>query len=155
MASEYPEVKYEFVNVEELYEKYLQSENTLLKLLGFVAVVCLLTAVFGIFSLVALTCKQRQKEIAIRKINGATIKDILSAFAREYFWLLSLAAIMAFPVGYAVMKHWLESYVVQTAISGWIFVSIYAGAALVIAVSIGWRVWRAANENPAEVIKNE
>lgn len=69
MASEYPEVKYEFVNVEELYEKYLQSENTLLKLLGFVAVVCLLTAVFGIFSLVALTCKQRQKEIAIRKIT--------------------------------------------------------------------------------------
>ena len=155
LAKEYPQIKYQLVNVEDVYAEFLQSENTLLKLLGFVAVVCLLIAIFGIFSLVALTCKKRQKEIAIRKINGATVKDILMIFIKEYFIMLTLSAIIAFSVGYALMKHWLEIYVEQTEISLWVFVSIYSGIAGIIAITIGWQVWKAANENPAEVIKSE
>ena len=56
-------------------------------------------------------------------------------------------------VGYAVMKHWLERYVEQTEISVWLFLLIYAAAAAVVSVSIASRVWQAARQNPAEVIK--
>lgn len=54
--------------MEETYDNYLKSEQTLLKLLSCVAVVCILIAVFGVFSLVTLACEQRRKEIAIRKV---------------------------------------------------------------------------------------
>ena len=53
------------------------------------------------------------------------------------------------------MKRWLENYVEQTPISAWIYIVIFAGMAVLIALCIGWRVWRAANENPAEVVKSE
>ena len=71
---EYPEVRYKLYNTEEEYTGYLKSEDALIKLLSFIAIVCMLIAAFGIFSLVTLSCEQRRKEIAVRKVNGAAIK---------------------------------------------------------------------------------
>lgn len=62
---------------EEVYNNYLRSEEMLTRLLSFASLVCILTAMFGIYSLVTLTCEQRRKEIAIRKVNGATVWSIL------------------------------------------------------------------------------
>ena len=152
---EYPEVRYKLYNTEEEYTGYLKSEDTLIKLLSFIAIVCMLIAAFGIFSLVTLSCEQQRKEIAVRKVNGAAIKDILLMFVKEYMLLLIIASVIAFPVGYVLMKRWLENYVEQTVISAWIYFAIFGGIMIVIFACIGWRVWQAARQNPAEVIKSE
>ena len=142
-------------DTEEEYNKFLTSENALLRMLTILSLVCILISVFGIYSQIVLTCEQRRKEIAIRKVNGANVRNILSMFGKEYAWLLVIASVIAFSIGYAIMKHWLESYTLQTPISWWIFASIFIGIAIVIALSIGYRVWKAANENPADVVKSE
>ena len=142
-------------DTEEEYNKFLTSENALLRMLTILSLVCILISVFGIYSQIILTCEQRRKEIAIRKVNGANVRNILSMFGKEYAWLLVIASVIAFSIGYAIMKHWLESYTLQTPISWWIFASIFIGIAIVIALSIGYRVWKAANENPADVVKSE
>ena len=154
-SREYPEVRYRLYNTEEEYAGYLKSEDALIKLLSFVAMVCVLIAAFGIFSLITLSCEQRRKEIAVRKVNGATIRDILIMFVKEYMLLLVIAGVIAFPVGYVLMKRWLENYVEQTVISAWIYFAIFGGIMIVIFACIGWRVWQAARQNPAEVIKSE
>lgn len=143
------------LNIEEEYSKFLKSETLLLKLLGFASLICVLIAAFGIFSFITLSCEQRRKEIAIRKVNGASVKEILTMFVKEYFILLVAASVIAFPIGYALMKKWLESYIEQTAISVWIYLAIFCGIGLLILLCIGWRVWQAAQQNPAEVIKSE
>lgn len=131
------------------------SERILMKLLTISSLICVIIAVFGVFSLVNLSCEQRRKEIAVRKVNGATISDIIGIFLREYMGILALAAIIAFAAGYVVMKHWLEGYVIQTAITWWIYVAILAAVIVIISISIGWRIWQAARQNPATVIKSE
>ena len=151
----YPNARMELTNTEEEYNKFLTSENALLRMLTILSLVCILISVFGIYSQIVLTCEQRRKEIAIRKVNGAHIKDILAMFAKEYATLLAIASVIAFSMGYAIMKHWLESYTLQTPVGWWIFASIFVGIALVVAISIGYRVWKAANENPADVVKSE
>ena len=150
-----PNARMELTHTEEEYNKFLTSENALLRMLTILSLVCILISVFGIYSQIVLTCEQRRKEIAIRKVNGAHMKDILSMFAKEYATLLAIASVIAFSMGYAIMKHWLESYTLQTPVSWWIFASIFVGIALVVAISIGYRVWKAANENPAKVVKSE
>lgn len=150
-----PDSEYTLLNMEEVYDDYMKSEETLSKLLGIVSCVCILIAVFGIFSLVTLSCQQRRKEIAIRKVNGASARLILNLFFKEYLLLLVIASCIAFPVGYVIMEHWLESYIKQTPINSWIYIGIFAGMLLVIFSSIVWRVWKAAIQNPAEVIKSE
>ena len=141
--------------MEETYDNYLKSEQTLLKLLSCVAVVCILIAVFGVFSLVTLACEQRRKEIAIRKVNGATLGNILSIFIKEYLILLLCASFLAFPVSYMIMKAWLENYVEQISIGISMYVTIFTGIGIIITACIGWRGWKAARENPAEVVKTE
>ena len=154
-AKDYPEVNYQLVNVMDEYNAYLKAETLLLRLLTFVSVVCILVSAFGIFSMITLSCERRRKEVAIRKVNGARAGDILRLFAREYLGLLVVASVVAFPIGYVLMRRWLENYVEQTPVSAWIYIVIFAGMALLVALCIGWRVWQAANENPAEVVKRE
>ena len=141
------------INFAEEYNKFLKSENSLIKLLSFVSAICILICVFGFVSLVSLTCEERRKEIAIRKINGATMNDIISIFAKEYFFLLMIGAVIAFSAGYFIMQRWLENYVKQTSIPAWIYLAIILALALVIVICVGWQVYRASVENPAEVVK--
>ena len=142
-------------NEEEAFNQYLQSENTLMRLLEFVSLVCILISIFGIYSLVTMSCEQRRKEIAIRKVNGAQINTILQMFAKEYLTLLVVSSCVAFPITYGIMKTWIQSYSRQAEIGILPFALIFFGIAIIIALSIGYRVWKAANENPADVVKSE
>lgn len=152
---EAPDKEITLVNEEASYNKYLQSEAMLARLLAFASLICILVAIFGIYSLVTLTCEQRRKEIAIRKVNGATVRNILSLFYREYIVLLLLAALPAFPLAYILVKHWIETYTRQMSIPIAPALGVFLVLLLVVGLSISWRVWRAAHENPAEVIKRE
>jgi hypothetical protein len=157
IKEKYPDVPTNSIivkNDEERYDEYLKSENTLLKILTLVSLVCVIVCVFGFVSMVSLTCEERRKEIAIRKINGATIKDILDIFFKEYLTLLVVGALIAFPVGYIVMQNWLEGYVVQTEMNAWIYVSILLALIMAIIACVGGRVYRTSLENPVEAIKS-
>ena len=145
----------DFYTIGEDIERALQSERILMKLLGIASGVCIFITLFGIFSMVSLTCERRRKEMAIRKVHGAKIRDIIGLFAKEYGILLLVSAVVAFSVGYAVMKQWLQTYVIHTAISWWIYAVILLLVTLLIILCIGYRVWKAANENPADVVKSE
>ena len=142
-------------NEEETYNAYLRAEDMLTRLLTFASVVCVFIAIFGIYSLVTLTCEQRRKEIAIRKVNGATVKDILFMFFREYLTMLVIASVLAFPTTYTIVKQWIQGYIRQMEISIWPFILVFLGLLAVVIISISWRVWKAANENPADVVKSE
>ena len=72
-----------------------------------------------------------------------------------HLFLLVLSSFFAFPLGYAMMKHWLENYIKQTPMEWWLYAVIFIGMGLVIFLSIIWRVWKAARQNPAEVLKSE
>ena len=142
----------EWEDLTESYNKMLVSEDNLRLLLSITTGICILIALFGVWSMIMLTCEQRRKEIAVRKVFGATTKDILDMFIVEYMALQGVAALVAFPIGYACMKPWLEQYVVQTEISWWIYVGIFLVVALLVALCVGWRVWKTAKARPADEI---
>jgi ABC-type antimicrobial peptide transport system permease subunit len=152
VEKEFPNRFYEYYDTEEEYNKFLKSENALLAILTVVSFVCLLVCIFGFVSMVSLTCEERRKEIAIRKINGATIKDILDIFFREHLTLLAIGALIAFPAGYIIMKRWLEQYVIQTEMSAWIYAAILLALITVIVMCVGGRVYKTSRENPVDAI---
>jgi len=144
-----------FTYLEDVFAEYLKSERALITLLSFMTGVCVLIALFGVYSLTSLTCEQRRKEIAIRKVNGAEVVDIMNIFFKEYLILLALSAFIAFPTGYIIMKRWLETYVKQTSMDAWLFVLIFLIVFVVIAMTITSMVWKEARRNPAGVVKGE
>ena len=154
MEQKFPSYVYDLKFSEDVLTQKLRSETNLMLILGIITAVCILVAVFGVYSIVTLACAQRRKEIALRKIHGATLADILSIFIKEYGLIVLAASAVAFPVGYIIMKQWVAQYVKQAPIAWWIYAVILLAIVLLIALSVGSRVWRTARENPAEVIKS-
>jgi len=144
-----------FTYMEDVFNEYFKSERALLKLLSVMTGACVLIAIFGVYSLTSLSCQQRRKEIALRKISGAEVLDIMNIFFKESLVLLFIAALFAFPAGYFIMKRWLQNYVKQTSMDAWLFVSIFLTVFIVIVFSTISVIWKAANQNPAEVVKME
>ena len=140
---------------ETVYNSYLTSEFNLLKLLGIITCISLLIALFGVYALILQECERQRKNIAIRKVYGAQVKDILMMFFKEYMLQVALAAALAFPIGYVLIKRWLEGYSLQTSIGIEVFLGIFVGMTILVVLCIGWHVWRAANENPATAVKKE
>lgn len=133
----------------------LESEQHLAKLIEILGLVCLLISVSGIFSIITLSCQERRREIAVRKVHGAKEKDILSIFTREYGAVFAVSSAAAFMVGYLVIRHWQQQFLRQATVSWWIYAAILAAMALVICLTVGHRVLKATRENPADVIKSE
>ena len=133
----------------------MTSEFNLLKLLNIVTIISVLIALFGVYALILQECERQRKNIAIRKVYGAQVKDILMMFFKQYMLQVVIAAAFAFPIGYALMKRWLENYSRQTSIGIEVFLGIFIGMTFLVMLCIGWHVWRAANENPASAVKKE
>ena len=142
-----------FMPVMDRVEAELRSELLLLKLLRVAAALCVGVAVFCVYSLIALACEQRRKEIAIRKINGATTGDIWWMWCREYMQLWLLSLLVAFPIGYILMRRWLEQYVQQISIGTGYYIAVALALGLLVLLGMGTQVWKASRRQPADDIR--
>ena len=132
-----------------------KSETAIYRLFSCLAVVCILISLFGIYSISFTTLELRRKEIAIRKVHGAQVLEIMNLFFREYIGLLLLAAIIAFPVAYWGITRWLQGYAYHIEVGLALFVTILVAILALILLTVVQQVHKAANENPAEVVKSE
>lgn len=142
-----------FISASERVEMELRSELLLLKLLWISAALCVSVAVFCVYSLITLACEQRRKEIALRKINGATTGDIYRMWCREYMLLWLLSLVVAFPIGYILMRRWLEQYVHQISIGAGYYVAVALVLGLLMLLGMGTQVWKASRRQPADDIR--
>ena len=155
MMASFPSMVWNLSFADDLHNEQIKSEENLSHLLTVVTCVAILIAVFGVYSIITLACRQRRKEIALRKIHGAKLKDILGMFVREYGIILVISSFVAFVVGFLIMHGWLEQYLKRITIGPQFYLGIFVATALLIALCVGSRVWRTARENPADVIKSE
>ena len=144
-----------FLDVETDYMEFIKSERTLCKLLRIITLICVVIAISGLYSIVALLCLKRRKEIAIRKINGARMDDILKMFLKDYLPIIIYSAIVAFAAGTIIMHRWLTHYIRQTPMSAWVYLSVLFCMLLIIGLTVFGNIRRAMVENPADVIKSE
>ncbi|MEG1564617.1 MAG: FtsX-like permease family protein, partial [Bacteroides sp.] len=121
----------------------------------FFSIVSVIITLLGVYSAITLDTERRQKEVAIRKVNGAGVWRIIVLFARLYGWLLIVTAALSFPLVGVVLRLWKQGYTVffQTGIG--FYAGIFAAVTLVTAFTIFLRIVRTARMNPAESIKNE
>ena len=139
---------------EDIYEAQA-IENKLKGIILFFSIVSLLITLLGVYSTITLDTERRQKEVAIRKVNGAGLKQIILLFARLYIKLLTVSAIIAFPLIYIVIQIWKKAYIVffNDGIIYW--AGIFIGITFITALTVLFRILGIARINPAKVIKNE
>jgi putative ABC transport system permease protein len=119
------------------------------------AVFSLLIALLGLIGFIKDESLRRSKEMAVRKINGATTRDILSVFAKDIMKLSAVMAVIACVAAYFVAYKWLEQFAEKVSLHPLYFIG---GAALVLLIVLGvvlLNCLRIARANPVESLKNE
>lgn len=139
----------------ELYNRLNKSEQIGLQLFSILATVCLLISLFGIYAVASAATRRRRKEIALRKVVGAEVDSIVRLFFREYILQVIIASVVALPLAYLAMSDWLQGYAYRTNIPWWLLVGVIAGVVAVVLLTVLGQVLKAANSNPAEVVKSE
>ncbi len=151
-ASDFP---FEFNFLDEEIDSLYKTEMQLSSLVKYGALIAIFLACLGLFGLASFTAKQRTKEIGIRKVLGASVSDITVLLTKEFtLWVLA-ANIIAWPIGYLVMKKWLENFAYRIDIPIWAFV--FSGL-LVLGLSlltIGHKAIKAALANPVNSLHYE
>ena len=134
----------------------MQAVEYILKdIFSFLAIVSIIITLLGVYSSITLDTERRQKEVAIRKVNGAGIRSIIWLFARLYLILLMVTAAITFPLIYVVLELWKQMYTVFFNDGILYRGSIFWGVTLLTVITIIFKILRIARLNPAEVIKNE
>ncbi len=153
--SVYPNENYEFQFLDETVENFYTSEVRLRKVLFFATVIAILISCLGLFGLASFTIAQRTKEISIRKVLGASISSILVLISKEYALLIGISFVLAIYPAWYFMSQWLNDFQFKMDTP----ISIYLLSGLIAFVlSIGivaLHSFKAANSNPAEVLKDE
>ena len=136
-------------------EEYQSLENNLKGIILFFSIVCLIITLLGVYSAITLDTERRQKEVAIRKVNGAGLKEIIALFARLYLWMLGISAIFAFPIVFAILQMWKQMYLVffNDGILYW--GGILLGVTGITALTVIFRILKIARINPAKIVKQE
>ena len=139
---------------EELGLEY-DNERKLTAIVGLFALLAVVIALMGVFGLVLFETQHRRREIAVRRVMGASRGEILAMFNRRYVMLVAVCFVLAVPVSIWAVRHWLAGFAYAVPLYWWVFALALAGVLAVTALTVTVRSWLAVNENPAESVKSE
>lgn len=144
---------YSFVDgsIDRLYSK----EQRYGELFGYFALIAIIIASLGLFGLALFSVNQRFKEISIRKVFGATSGQVIFLLTKTFSKWVVLANLIGWPLAYYFMNKWLQGFAYKTQISWFVFLIAIGVSLLIALLTIILQAYRAANSNPAEVLRDE
>ncbi|MEC7264226.1 MAG: FtsX-like permease family protein, partial [Bacteroidota bacterium] len=150
-----PNSLFEYQFLDQQFEKVYRAELSIQKLLRSFSFLTILVALLGLLGLSRSSINNRIKEIGIRKVNGASSREVLALLNKDYVKLILLSFLIAVPLAWYAMHKWLESFAYQTSLSWWIF-ALAGGITLLVALlTVSWQTIKASRTNPANSLKTE
>ena len=118
-------------------------------------VLTILVSCMGLFGLALYSANRRAKEIGIRKVMGASVRQIALLLSRDFLVLVGIALVIAAPVDWWLGDRWLNDFAYRTDIGIWVFVEAGLAAVGLALVTVGWQAMRAARANPVRALRSE
>lgn len=138
----------------ELGRQYRQ-EQTLATLVTVFSLISILISLIGVFGLVLFETQYRRKEIGLRRVQGASIKDILLMFNRKFIYIVLICFVIAVPIAYFVIRHYFEGFAYHTRLYWWVFALALLVVMVITLAVVTLRSLNAATENPVKSIRTE
>jgi putative ABC transport system permease protein len=135
----------------DLYKK----ENNLAKLVSTCGAIAIIVAIMGLYGLILFNAKSKRKNIAIRKINGATKHEIVMMLNHDLLIQFVIAYIISVPIAGYVVNRWLEGFAYKTPMYWWVFILGGLIVLIISLITVSWESYKAASANPIEGIKTE
>lgn len=143
-----------FDPMEEISDQFDEERNTL-KIINMFTGIALLISIFGFIGLSLFFIRQRRKEVAVRRVLGGSIIEVIVLMLTKFCAPLLVSTVFAVPVAYMVASRWLEDFSWRISLSPWIFIATCLASLLIAVLSILCQTISAVRSNPAEAIKTE
>jgi len=145
--------KYDFLD--QKFNSAYASFGRSLSLLNVFSLVAIIISGLGLFGLVTYTTEVKTKEIGIRKVLGASKKDIIGLITGDFILLILLSTLIALPIGSWLMSKWLGNFAYRISINPWVFAEVILFMLIITWLIIGFKALQAASRNPVRSLKVE
>ncbi len=136
-------------------QAYYEEEVRLTSLFRVFSLIFIVIGGLGLYGLVSFLAKKRTKEVAVRKVLGAGISQILMLFSLDYIKQITIAVVLAIPVAYYFMNEWLNGFAHHISLRWWLFVLPGLFVLVLTLLSVSGITWRSAMANPTVSLRNE
>ncbi len=151
----FPETPYKVSFLDDALASNYNSVKSQQRIISFFSLLGSLIAIIGLFGMTVFTTKRRIMEIGIRKVNGATISEVMVMLNRDFVKWVVIANVIATPISWYAMNKWLENFAYKTELSWWIFALSGVMALGIALLTVSWQSWKAATRNPVEALRYE
>jgi putative ABC transport system permease protein len=143
--------------LDDRFDALYRSEARQATMFGLFSTLAIFVATLGLFGLASFTTERRTKEIGIRKVMGASVKDIVLLLTSDFTKLVLLANVIAWPTAYYFMSEWLNRFVYKAPFASWawLFVASAVAALAVAWLTIALQASRAATSRPVLALRYE
>jgi len=151
----YPDVDFDYTFLDKKIENFYKADQQLSKLLTWASAVAVIISCLGLLGLAIFITNKRIKEIGVRKILGASVRQIITLLSFDFVKLIAVAFVIAIPIAWWATHNWLQNFAYHTSLSWWIFllsgIIMLAAALAILCIRAG----RAAMANPVKSLRTE
>ncbi len=148
-------VEFDIRFVDSTIDARYQKESRMAQLITLFSVLAIVISLVGVFGLVLFETQYRRKEIGIRRVNGATVQEILAMFNRKFLLIVAIGFCVAAPLSWYATNEWLTGFLRRVPLHWWVFAAALLIVGVITVVTVTVRSWHAATENPVRSIKTE
>lgn len=150
-----PEYPFEYEFLDQGFNDVFQSEMLIQRLSQIFSILCIIISCLGLFGLAAYSAEIRAKEISVRKVLGASVRELVLLLNKEFLALVALSALIAFPLAWWMMHSWLENFEYHIQIPWIVFLIIGLVAMGIALLTISSQALKAALTDPAKMLRDE
>jgi ABC-type antimicrobial peptide transport system permease subunit len=154
-TSAYPQQLFENNFLDEQVASLYKDEKRTQQLFYIFTFLSIAINVLGLIGLLSFMIEQKAKEIGIRKVLGASVKDISFILSKDFFRLIIIAFLIAAPIAWLLMSKWLQDFAYRTEISWWVFAVAVMAALVITCIAVGFQTIKAAIANPVKSLRTE
>ena len=150
-----PQMPFEYEFLDDTYNNLYKSEERLQKMFSYASIIAIIISCLGLFGLISESAVQRTKEIGIHKVLGSSIANLIILLTRDYIKWILIASIMAWPVAYLTINHWLRNFDYRIDISIWPFLLSGLVAFVITSATVSFHAIKTAFINPVKSLRSE
>lgn len=150
-----PGYLFDYRFLDDEYQAQYVSEQRVSVLSRYFAGLAILISCLGLFGLAAFNAEVKTKEIGIRKVLGASVTNLIFMLSKDFFKLVIIAVLIAFPLAWWAMKNWLNNFAYKINISADVFITAFIAIVVITLLTVSFQAIKAAIANPVKSLRSE
>ena len=152
---DFSKLPFEYQFMDETFNQTYESDARTGQVFGIFAVLAILISCLGLLGLIAYAAERRNKEISIRKVLGANMAQVVQLLSKDFMILIGIACIIAFPIAWYAMQHWLQDFAYRVTLKWWVFAGAGLLSLLIALLTISFQAIKTALTNPVTSLRSD